>query len=222
MNDRQKKALLAGGAIAAIGIAYAITSGSSEQVGGSGGGGSMYIPGAAIEASPPAEPGGDVSYTIDIPEVGAPPAMPMYIPPPQPAVDDLVYVWDEGYTGKKKPSQSSGVSYGVPVSTPGGKTVYAYGVSMSDAKAAQSQAMQDAKSTGSDTWTAGKSIAPGVTTAAPTPSTGGGTKKDSAVSEAAKAGISAGFSASPAGRVVDTVSSAIGGIGSAIGGLFGW
>ncbi|MCC7570553.1 hypothetical protein KO465_04355 [Candidatus Micrarchaeota archaeon] len=208
----QKAILLAGGAIALLGIAYMASSGGGSQEtsgtgGGGAGGGGVYMPGQGIAMAPAAVGGTgvpNIGYTIALPEIPAAPTM-MAMPDPQlPSLPESYGTWGGGGGGDRSSTTLTGVS----VSTPGGGSTYAYGTSgLSEAKAAQSAAI----SVGAPNVNVGREIAPGVTMVADSPST----KKDSAATEAAKAGLGAGAVSSAIGSTVSK-------IGSAIGGLFGW
>ncbi len=193
-----KKMMLAGGAIAALGIAYLMTAGGSEESGGSGGGGGLNMPGQGVSMGVPQYPGeiqnpAPMTYSINIPETPAVPSLPQMPAMTQPSLSDI-------YGGAKK----SSVVSGIPVSAPGGKTTYAYGVSgFSEAQAAQSASIATAHSAGAAAAGSGR------TSEARSAFERTESKKDGA-SKAAGVGIGAGLSG------------AFGSIGSAIGGLFGW
>ncbi len=192
--------LLAGGAVALIGIAYLMTAGGSEDTGGTSGGGGLLMPGQGVSMAPApvsGEAAAPMTYNLSLPENPVAPAM-MAVPAPD--IPTIPAGYDTSRGGGAATKKDSVVS-GVPVSAPSGGTVYAYGVSgVSEAKAAQSADIR----AGSPNVNVGREIAPGVTMVADS-------KKDSAVSAAVGVGFGAGLAASP-----------LGGLASAIGGLFGW
>jgi len=198
--------LLAGGAVALIGIAYLMTAGGSEDTGGTSGGGGLLMPGQGVSMAPvPVSDGGaaPMTYTLSLPENPVAPAM-MAVPAPH--IPTIPAGYDTSRGGDAATKKDSVVS-GVPVSAPSGGTVYAYGVSgVSEAKAAQSAAL----ASGAPNVNVGREIAPGVTMVDSASSTTT-SKKDSNVASAAGVGFGAGLAASP-----------LGGLASAIGGLFGW
>lgn len=192
--------LLAGGAVALIGIAYLMTAGGSEESGGTSGGGGLLIPGQGVSMAPgPVSDGGaaPMTYNLSLPDNPVAPAM-MAVPAPY--IPSIPAGYDTSGGGAYATKKDTVVS-GVPVNAPSGGTVYAYGVSgVAEAKAAQSADIL----AGSPNVNIGREIAPGVTMVADS-------KKDSNVSAAAGVGFGAGLAASP-----------LGGLASAIGGLFGW
>ena len=191
--------MLAGGAVALIGIAYLMTAGGSEDTGGTSGGGGLLMPGQGVSMAPApvsGEAAAPMTYNLSLPENPVAPAM-MAVPAPYiPQIPDG-YSFEGRDYGTKKSAASSDPRASVSIVAPPGGVV----------KTSQGYAPAPAPAGTYRSATPGTALAPGVTFAVPTVS-----KKDDSVSAAAAGvGFGAGLAASP-----------LGGLASAIGGLFGW
>ena len=194
--------LLAGGAVALIGIAYLMTAGGSEDTGGTSGGGGLLMPGQGVSMAPvPVSDGGaaPMTYTLSLPENPVAPAM-MAVPAPHIPTIPAGYDTSRGGDAATKKDYVHSESV-ASTAVPGAREITTTEV-QSGASHTWAYSSEPIRETG---W--------GVTspTYSGSPAT---SKKDDAVSKAAASagvGFGAGLAASP-----------LGGLASAIGGLFGW
>lgn len=211
-----KKMMLAGGAIAALGIAYLMTSGGSDGPGGNSGGNSggagLNMPGQGVSMAVPS--GGGTApgtlpptYSIVLPEMQAVPEMSapagMFSQPALPS----------GYGGMKK----DGVVSGIPAPIGGGNTGYIYGM-------ASVPTSSDARS---HEYSGGPITSGSAVPSAPlvdTRSSPGSSKKHYThpTTESGGTGYGGGGAGGRSGDTGGGLGGIADSIGSAIGGLFGW